>query len=133
MRDYRLCSTTLYPTPNGTKFQGRIRLEDYVPVFVTITVTSDQQRAQLRLSPALLVKTSVFKAYPPPDPVCTTLRRTSDDSGIDFGGHISFLMRRYEVGLTIRQRTADCTQALGVWLRGLHLHANPRLRLEVIK
>jgi hypothetical protein len=40
-------------------------------------------------------------------------------------------MRRYEVGLTIRQRT-DYTQALSIWLRPLHLHANPRPRLEVV-
>jgi hypothetical protein len=65
MQNHRLCSTTLYPTPVGTKFQGRAYLEDCVPVLVTVLISSDQRRARLRLAPALLVKTSVFKAYLP--------------------------------------------------------------------
>jgi hypothetical protein len=128
------CSATLHPTPEGTKFQGLIRLEDQVLVSVIVVISSDQRRARLKVSPALLVKTSVFKFHPPPDPVYATLLRTSDDSGIDFGGYISLgdWARRYEVGVTIRQRT-DYTQTLDVWVRPLHLHAIPLLRLEVVK
>jgi len=131
MKNCHVCSTTLYPTLAG-KFQGRIRLEDELPVLVTVTVSSNQQRAQLRLSPALLVKSSIFRFCRPPDPVYATLLRTWDASGIDFAGYISLGTRRYETGVAIRQRT-DYTQVLSIWLRPLHLHPSPRPRLEVVQ
>jgi hypothetical protein len=125
------CSATLYPTPAGKKFQGVLRLENYVLVSAIVVISSDQRLARLRLSPALLVKSSVFKAHPPADSVYATLLRTSEDSGIDFGGYISLEDGRwYEAGITIR---TDYTQILYVWVRPLHLHAIPRLRLEVVK